>query len=143
MIIETPRMQRRDTGDDNVIPLINIVFLMLIFFMVAGQVAKSDAVRTDPPESINDTRLGDLDSLAILVTGEGAVYIADRPVEKRDIRSAIERILPEYKDPDTLSVRIKVDADLPVTELRSVLREVRAAGLVRVSLITRYAESAS
>ncbi|GGB96711.1 hypothetical protein GCM10011352_23550 [Marinobacterium zhoushanense] len=143
MIIDTAKIKRRDNGDDNVIPLINIVFLMLIFFMVSGQVSKSDVVKTEPPKSVNDTRLSEQDSLDIIVTAEGVAYIGDVPVQIGDITSAIEKKLIEYVDLDNLSVRIKVDAELPVTELRSLLRQVRDAGLVRVSLITRLSERAS
>ena len=37
---------------ENTIPLINVVFLMLIFFLFAGSVAKDDARRIDPPVNI-------------------------------------------------------------------------------------------
>ena len=50
---------RKDNGDDALIPLINIVFLMLIFFMVAGQISKSDAAFVSPPESISEAYVDD------------------------------------------------------------------------------------
>ena len=45
---------RKDNTDDQLIPLINIVFLMLIFFMVAGQISEQDAQFIAPPESISE-----------------------------------------------------------------------------------------
>ncbi|KEA63707.1 Biopolymer transport protein ExbD/TolR [Marinobacterium lacunae] len=143
MIVDTGKIGRRDSTDDNVIPLINIVFLMLIFFMVAGQVSKSDVVKTDPPESVNDAKLQDQDSIDLIMTSTGALYIDDMTIEVAGLKSAIEHKLAEYSDLDNLQVRVKVDADLPVTELRALLRQVRDAGLVRVSLITRLSESDS
>ncbi|MBV1789623.1 biopolymer transporter ExbD [Marinobacterium sp. D7] len=143
MIIDTAKIKSRDNGDDNVIPLINIVFLMLIFFMVAGQVSKSDVVKTEPPKSINENRLSELESIDIIVTSEGETYIGDDLVKNGNISTSIKDKLKAYTDMDSVSVRLKVDADLPVAELRSLLRQVRDAGLVRVSLITRLSESAS
>jgi biopolymer transport protein ExbD len=42
-------VHKKNDSDDNLIPLINVVFLMLIFFMVAGQIQKSDAIKLQPP----------------------------------------------------------------------------------------------
>lgn len=54
-----PLMARRGTAnpDDNLIPLINIVFLLLIFFMVAGQIAPQQDMTIDPPESASEKAL--------------------------------------------------------------------------------------
>ncbi|MAZ88646.1 MAG: hypothetical protein CL693_13480 [Cellvibrionaceae bacterium] len=41
-------LQRPGSDDSNMIPLINIVFLMLIFFMVAGKIAARDAADFEP-----------------------------------------------------------------------------------------------
>ena len=47
MIVPLPRRQR--TSEENVLPLINIVFLLLIFFMIAGALSASAPFELDPP----------------------------------------------------------------------------------------------
>ena len=47
---------RENRDEEGVIPLINVVFLMLIFFMMAGQIQKSDPVSIVPPQSINQAK---------------------------------------------------------------------------------------
>ena len=67
----TPR--RRAASDDNLIPLINIVFLLLIFFMVAGQMQRPMAA---------DIRLPDIDSqqpaqgdIQLELTADGGLWL--------------------------------------------------------------------
>ena len=44
----------RRTPPENTIPLINVVFLMLIFFLFAGSIARDDARRMEPPVDITE-----------------------------------------------------------------------------------------
>lgn len=54
MIVPLPRSRR--TSEDNVLPLINIVFLLLIFFLLTATVAPPDPLEVSPPESGGGTR---------------------------------------------------------------------------------------
>ncbi|MEL7528591.1 MAG: biopolymer transporter ExbD, partial [Pseudomonadota bacterium] len=46
------RQQQRRDPPENTIPLINVVFLMLIFFLFAGSIARDDARKIEPPLNI-------------------------------------------------------------------------------------------
>lgn len=137
--LETGR--RANNGDDNLVPLINIVFLMLIFFMVAGQISKSDAIKVEPPASISQQPLTETEPLDIIASAEGEIYIEDRALRLDQLQGDLQQRLAAVEDPDQLKVRVKTDAALPVSELKNLLREIRAAGLVRVSLVTRLVET--
>lgn len=129
-----------NASDDNLIPLINVVFLMLIFFMIAGHIARSDVIKTDPPLSVNDQKLAEQETIEILASASGALYLDHVAVTREQLGPALEQRMAAVDDLDQLSVRIKTDATLPVSELQQLLREIRASGLVRVSLITRLVE---
>lgn len=133
--------RRADGGDDNMVPLINIVFLMLIFFMVAGHIAKSDAIKVDPPASISEQSLVEDEYLEILASADGRVFMGAEPVPLEQLTSELEQRLAGREHLDHLVVRIKADASLEVSELKQLLRQIRAAGLVRVSLITRLQDN--
>ncbi|TCK02675.1 ExbD/TolR family protein [Marinobacterium mangrovicola] len=137
MITDHGASKRSSGDDDNMIPLINVVFLMLIFFMIAGQISKSDPLETTPPESVNDQRLTDNESIDLLVSSDGQMYIGDQPVTEDQLTEQLSQRVDAAADVNQLTVRIKVDADLPVTELKPLLSKVREAGLVKASLITR------
>ena len=117
------------------IPLINVVFLMLAFFMILGQIERSDAVRLDPPDSLSLEVQGDY-AATLLITAQQSLYLNDRPLRREQLSSEIRRILQAAADPQNVRVLVKADATLPATELRLVLARLRTAGLLRVSLAT-------
>ena len=124
------------------IPLINVVFLMLAFFMILGQIEKSDPARLDPPES--QSREGEDEYTAtLLITARESLYLNDRPLQREQLSGEVSRLLDAASNPQSVRVLVKADASLPATELRSVLARLRAAGLLRVSLATQAAGVAS
>jgi biopolymer transport protein ExbD len=78
------------SSDDNMIPLINIVFLLLIFFMVAGQIkAQPDKEITLPVSSELENAHADPLRLEIFV--DGAFKLNGHYVELEQIRTQIEK----------------------------------------------------
>ena len=116
---------------ENTIPLINVVFLMLIFFLFAGSVAKDDARRIEPP-----TNIAEDDTIrstgALIVTKEGALFQHDKPVD-------LETYAPTpAADGETVEpVRIAADGSLPAARLKRVMAKLSASGAGRIVLITR------
>ncbi len=124
------------------IPLINVVFLMLAFFMILGQIERSDAIRLDPPESLSREAQGEY-TATLLITAQQALYLNERPLRSEQLAGEIRRLLDTAADPQSVRVLVKADATLPATELRQVLARLRTAGLLRVSLATEAAGVAS
>ena len=117
------------------IPLINVVFLMLAFFMILGQIESTDAVRLDPPDSLSLEVQGDY-AATLLITAQQSLYLNDQPLRREQLAGEIRRLLEAAADPQSVRVLVKADATLPATELRLVLARLRTAGLLRVSLAT-------
>ena len=129
------RQRKPQTQENSMIPLINVVFLMLAFFMILGQIESSDAVRLDPPDSLSLEVQGDY-TATLLITAQQSLYLNDRPLRREQLAGEIRRILEAAADPQSVRVLVKADATLPATELRLVLARLRTAGLLRVSLAT-------
>lgn len=73
MRLTQPPPPRRDQ-ETALIPLINIVFLLLIFFMIVGTIAPTDALPIDPPTS-RQGRAAEPDPLQLLIDAEGRIAI--------------------------------------------------------------------
>ena len=128
--------QRKPISQDNsMIPLINVVFLMLAFFMIVGQIERSDAVRLNPPESLSLEAEREY-SATLLITAGRSLYLNDQPLQEEQLAGEIRRLLDTAPDPQAVRVLVKADAALPAIELRGILARLRAAGLLRVSLAT-------
>jgi biopolymer transport protein ExbD len=113
------------------IALINIVFLMLVFFMVAGTLAQP----LDPELTLVKTQ--DLEGRAppdaLVVHPDGR--IAYRGVDQQDATTFASNLNDEEKE----VVRLVPDSALPAHILVSLTRELRAAGAQKVMLVTERA----
>jgi biopolymer transport protein ExbD len=136
------RPQTRLDLDDALIPLINVVFLMLIFFMIVGQVSAPDALRVDPPTSGQGTPSLH-DELLVLISSDGQIAIDGQavtgPALDRRLARRIEQWQAQHPADGTTTalpaVTLKADAALSHADLRQVLDRLRAAGIERVRLL--------
>jgi biopolymer transport protein ExbD len=117
-----PRTQREPT-----IALINIVFLMLIFFMVAGTLA--------PPLDA-DVRLVDTSDLPGSPPPDALVIAADGTLRHRGVTLADPAAYLDALPAGARTVRLLPDRALPATRLVAVAADLRAAGAERVMIVT-------
>jgi biopolymer transport protein ExbD len=119
----TPRSRPEPT-----IALINIVFLMLIFFMIAGTLAPplDDRVTLVSTENLDGRAPQD----ATVLTSDGALRYRGAATSAEDI------IARTSKDRDQIEVRIVVDRAVPATVLMAHVATLRAAGATSVWIIT-------
>ncbi|WP_137170548.1 biopolymer transporter ExbD [Marinomonas sp. FW-1] len=128
---------RNASNDDNMVPLINVVFLMLVFFMVAGQIQKVDPVAVIPPQSINEARATTDPNVEIVLGADASLYVDDVLFVVDDIQAYLEQALASSSNPDAFWVQIKADGAISLEKLRPIFNQVRLAGLTKVSLATQ------
>jgi biopolymer transport protein ExbD len=121
---------RRISNDENMIPLINIVFLMLIFFLVAGKISAQDSALFTAPESIQEEKL-DMADITILLASDETIWINNKAVSN-DLSLQLKNlgINPE------MTIVLKVDASLPASMLDPILSELQSLGIQRLKLVT-------
>ena len=123
-----PETKRRPMLEP-MLPLINVVFLLLIFFMVVGRLAQQPPVEVETPESAHARAPMDDPPRLSLNAGvelflDGDPLSAERlAAEGRDLLSAAEP-------------RLHADAATSTEQLRPVLRALRSAGFESVQIIT-------
>ena len=130
----------KKNSDDNLVPLINVVFLMLIFFMVAGQIRATDAVPITPPDSLSEIKQ-DESPAKILVSSELGVYLNGDKLNQEELSKRLKLLYLESKSQDDFLVQISADQDLPVARLQQVFKQVELAGLTRVYLVTKLKQA--
>ena len=136
-IAEQFNKQKDANVDDGVIPLINVVFLMLIFFMVAGHIQKSDPIEINPPESINDAQ-SNIDAHAVFVLGNNQeLYLNDQAVSLEEVQPMLSALYEQSAQKEQFWVQIKADAQISIAQMRPLFNEVRQSGLSKVSIATQ------
>ena len=129
--MKLPRPPRRASDDGHLIPLINVIFLMLIFFMLMGRITASEPLRVTPPTS-GSGHERDAAGLVLLIDAEGQMALGDRRIEAGELEAAIAR----RGEPASRHLTIKADARLKASELRAVLDRLRETGIEGVDLMT-------
>ncbi|MCY4157059.1 MAG: biopolymer transporter ExbD [Gammaproteobacteria bacterium] len=130
------RPRRPQDQENSMIPLINVVFLLLAFFMILGRIESPDAVRVEPPHSLSREVQGEYSAI-LLVTANQSLHLNNRPLKVGQLAGQIRRLLEQAADPQSVRVLVKADGSLPAADLRQVLARLRAGGLLRVSLATK------
>ncbi len=123
------------SGGVNLVPLINIVFLLLIFFMVSSTFITPDEFNIDLPES-EQVQVSQLQPIVVLIGVDGGLALNNRELDLDDLESSLAAALAI--DPDA-EVLIRADAEATTADVVNVLRRARAVGIERVAMATREA----
>jgi biopolymer transport protein ExbD len=118
-------------SEANLIPLINVVFLLLIFFMLAGRLAPTAQVALEPPRS-DSTRSADPTPLVVLIDRTGRTTVNGESV---DDETLAERVADGLAS-EGPRIQIKADADLDAIALIHLLDRLRTAGVEEIDLLT-------
>jgi biopolymer transport protein ExbD len=112
---------RRARGE-SVVPMINVVFLLLIFFVMTATIAPPDPFAARPPAVADAEAAGQGEVLH--VGPDGA--LAYGPLRGAAALAAV---------PAGESLRVRADAGLPATELAALLGRLAAAGITDIRLV--------
>lgn len=138
--------QARTSNEDALIPLINVVFLMLIFFMIAGQISPPEALLVEPPSS-RQGQLTEPEHILLLMDAQGRVALDDDLIEPTQLKKRLAarlasiRAAQDNADAGGLGVTLKADAAVTQGQLRQLLEQLRALGVERLQLLSQQAPS--
>jgi len=131
------RARRVDPVVD-VTPLIDIIFQLVLFFMVSTTFVSAPGIEVDLPRSSSDTVLRDKDDLSVWVAADGAVYVDEEPVDFSGLKSALSRAAQE--NPSTLIV-LKADRSVDHGRVVAVMDAARSRGLTQFAIATEIQKS--
>ena len=111
-------------------PMLDVVFIMLIFFIVTSTFVKEAGVDVSRPEA--DTAVvTESNSIQIGITSSNQIFMDKRQIDKRAVRANVERGLAENPG---AAVIIVADADSKTETLIEVMDQSRLAGAESVSV---------
>ncbi len=116
----------------NLSPLIDVLFILLIFFIVTAVFTKETSVEIDRPKALSSTEV-DVRAISLSVTAEGRVFYKEREVGYRGVRSVVRRELTRKQRP----VVVLVDRRAEVQYYTRVHDEAALAGATAISMATQ------
>ncbi|GAB3381486.1 biopolymer transporter ExbD [Spongiibacter taiwanensis] len=131
------RRQRIEDGGINLTPLIDVVFLLLIFFMVSTTFTKESRLQIELPTATGEPPPEERMALEIVVDSQGQYRINEKALQGRDIdalMAAIERLAEGDTD---MPVMITADANSPHQAVVTAMDAAGRLGFSRLSLTTQ------
>lgn len=132
MEIEIDRTTRRPR-QISMIPLIDVMFVLLLFFMIAGHLEAYSPVAVDLPIA-DSGQLLDEGPVKVTLGLTGEILINDNRFTSTQVIDEVKRQL--VNNPERI-ITIKADANLEANQLVRLLEQVRMAGGINLSVVTQ------
>ena len=136
-----PTENRKLDLDDSLVPMINVVFLLLIFFMVAGTFKLIAPVDIDIPDS-SRTQLSNLERI-LFVDETATIYIDNKALSLEEVSDAIINNAWHLDISEDLPLTLNVDKNINIADFRKVVAMIRQTGITEVELLTNHSSTSS
>jgi biopolymer transport protein ExbD len=128
------RKARREQVTPDITPLVDCVFLLLIFFMLSTTFVVSPGIRINLPQATAEPVRHERQELRIKVDPAGALFLGDQRASPEDLEARFRDTA--RADRDTLVV-IEADEDTPHRFVVDVMDRAKTSGLSRLAIATR------
>ncbi len=132
------RINRKHDSDEseiNLTPMLDIVFIMLIFFIVTTSFVKESGIDVNRPSAQTAERK-ERGNIIVAIKSDGEVWIDKRVVDMRAVRANVARLHAENPQG---SVVIAADRETKTHVLVEVMDQIRLAGIYNASIATETA----
>lgn len=125
---------KRASHIPNLTPLIDIVLLLLVFFLLTAHFVRDESIDIDLPKADSANRLDQNDRVELVIDKDGVVRLNGDVVEASNLETGIRNAL---KFSEEKSVQIRGDSDSDLGVAVSILDAARKAGADGVDIITK------
>lgn len=120
----------QEEAEVDLTPMLDIVFIMLIFFIVTAVFVKEPGVDVIRPTAATAIPVKSV-AILIAVTADSEIYIDKKEVDKDSVKTTVERMLAENPNGDVV---IQADEDSEIDVVVEVMDQVQMAGAQRVHI---------
>jgi biopolymer transport protein ExbD len=132
MIIPHRKINRKRMGEQALIPFINIIFLLMVFFVVVGRIESTPDKNLEiPHSSIGQAITGK--PIIMELQREGIIILDGKTVQREGLYASLQLIFMADRDNP---LTIKSDRNLPADYLLSALYLIKRAGGHNITLVT-------
>ncbi len=125
--------RRRSSRVPNLTPLIDVVFLLLVFFMLTSHFVREEALNVELPSAASGNALNNDEVLEIVVDAQNRLQIRNHFVDAAELESVIRSALTDMSQ---RTVRLRGDRQATLDVTVKVLDAARSAGADGVDIVT-------
>ena len=129
-------LDEEDKTDVSLTPLIDVVFLLLIFFMVTTTFNHEANLRVELPEASNAVQSEEEKNIEVIIDRKGQYYIDGLSLldgQSRTLKTALGKMVKKY---NVEKIVIRADAQTPHQAVVSVMDAAGKLGLTQISIAT-------
>jgi len=129
------RQRRQPPVEINLTPLIDVVFLLLIFFMVSTTFEKETRIEVELPKASTEAAPPNEDMVDLVIDREGRFYVNEQEVispEPESLKGAVNKVAAGRTD---LPVKIRADGKAPYQSVITAMDVLTQLGLAHMSFI--------
>ena len=123
--------QSQEEGEIDLTPMLDVVFIMLIFFIVTATFVKEIGLDVNSPDKNQNVKDADKQSIVVQITNRDRIRIRGRDVDVRAVRANIERLHAENPE---APVVVQPHPDSTTNTMIQVMDAARQAGVYNVSI---------
>jgi biopolymer transport protein ExbD len=132
------RSNRKESPELNLTPLIDVVFLLLIFFMVSTTFDKESRIKIELPQAATQDERDKQDSvLDLTIDASGRFYVNQREVINTELNTLMRAIEKAVKQRRDLPVIISADANTPHHAVIKAMDAASQLGFVNMTFSAR------
>jgi len=126
--------RRRRRAEVNIVPLVDVLLVLIFFFVMTMQFRQPRVLNLELPEIETAGVNRDRDFLRLVIDPEGAFYLNEQPVNREELRTALQ--VAGRANPDQ-PVLLAAHEETPLRILTEVMDWSRAAGLDSLRIQSR------
>jgi len=127
--------KRNAALDDNMVPMINIVFLLIIFFMIAGQIKTIDTGELSLPNSTQETPATPA-TFTIRLDANKQLTVNEESVSIDVLASVLADSASPRSELTESTINLIFDTSLTAADIEAVLQPLRGVGIKKINLLT-------
>ncbi len=112
----------------NIASLVDVLFLLLIFFMVTSAFVEQPNIKLELP-STRHSEVSKMNNMVLSIARDGKLFIQDRPVDKKDLEKELRRVILDTGDEVLV---LKADKFVPYGVVIDIMDAVKGAGFKKV-----------
>ncbi|GLX83232.1 ExbD/TolR family protein [Thalassotalea eurytherma] len=124
------RIREEEEAAIDMTPMLDIVFIMLIFFIVTTSFVKEAGIEVNKPVAVNQTKHKNA-NVFIAVNGDGEVWLNKKQVDVERVAATLEKLLAEQP---TDIIFIQADKEAKHSNVVKVMDAIKEAGIDQISI---------
>jgi biopolymer transport protein ExbD len=126
------KKQQRKLNLD-ITPLVDVIFLLLIFFMISTTFLSYNEIKVKLPEAVTESKQMNTGPIEITITRENKIYIDNKIVQPADLLTELKQKITNTKDKTAV---IRADGQVQHQVVVQVMDTAKVAGIDKLSIAT-------